>query len=120
MILLTLLHVCNMDPSIFLPVFLTIDFLLLHYNIIPYLLFQIPPSFCIFYHDIPSVFSVIFLFLLLPGIESLESFPLSPIFFLSVKISFLSYPLVILVSHSCISSSSQVYHMCFHPFHLFS
>src|SRR5438445_7453603 len=83
--------------SIFLPVFQSMSFLWLQYNIIFYLQFH---NFLLFYisgRDISFVLFVISLFLLLLDILSSVFFLRFLVFFQLMKFSFLLYPLVVLV-----------------------
>src|SRR2546430_3979625 len=82
--------------SIFLLVFQTMFSLLLHYNIILYLLFRTFLSSYIFGHDISFVLSAISLFLLLLDILSSVVILQFPVFFQLRKFSSLLYPLVVL------------------------
>src|SRR5207248_3315559 len=97
MLHLALFHEYNMVLSIFLPVFQSMSFLWLQYNIIFYLQFHNFPLFYIFGRDISFVLFVISLFLLLLGVLSSVFFPQFLVFFRLVKFSFLLYPLVTLV-----------------------
>src|SRR6266498_1293395 len=97
MLHLALFHEYNTVLSIFLPVFLTMSFLWLQYNIILYLQFHNFPLFYIFGRDISFVLFVISLFLLLLDILSSVFFPRFLVFFRLVISSFLLYPSVVLV-----------------------
>src|SRR6266498_3061980 len=87
MLHLTLFHEYNMVLSIFLPVFQSMSFLWLQYNIIFYLQFHNFPLFYIFGHDISFVLLVISLFLLLLVILFSVFFPRFLVFFQFVKFS---------------------------------